>query len=132
MKILYLLLIVGLVTAQVHHFDLARKHVDTLSLVQDIFMNHIKKYQAFWDGTLFNEEDDAHVETESRAKRSSLLSKAQTLIDIFKGRDPLQTGKKYRRLGGEMPLEKQELFYKMHKENSKIDDLESKRQYETN
>lgn len=132
MKILNLLLVVGLVTAQHHQFDIVRKHADTLSFVQDMFMSHVKKYQAFWDGTFFEDDDEPHVETEDRAKKTSLLTKAQTLVDILKGRDPLGVGKKYRRLGGEMPIEKQELFYKMHQENAKIDDLESRREYDTN
>ena len=31
-----------------------------------------------------------------------------------------------------MPLDKQELFYQMHQDNEKIDDMESRREYDTN
>ena len=79
-----------------------RNHIDTLTLIQDMFSNQAQKYTSLFADTQ-GESDKSTGQQE--AFKNSIWTNVNKYTKLFLGQTDGMKGKRYRKLGGEKPAE---------------------------
>ena len=92
-----------------------RNHIDTFTLIQDMFTNQAKKYA----GLFTDPSSDSENATAGKQEvfKNSMWSNVHKYTKLFLGKTDGKKGKRYRRLGGEKPSEVTHAIYQQHLEN---------------